>query len=86
MPANVFMNRLELDSDWKALAEEPTVVNATIITPAGNSKDVAVRFRQGDAIGWPPGVQVQLDGVDLAELDASCDTSDNVLLVVGYTR
>lgn len=86
MPANVYMALLDLEETWKPLAEEPTVVNATVITPTTNGKDIAMRFNKGDPTDWPPGMRVELEGVDLAQLEASCDSSDNQLFVVGYTR
>jgi hypothetical protein len=86
MAANVHMKSISLDSNWQPLADEPTVMNATIIASSQNTSNIDVRFRGGPTIKWPPGAAAMLEGVDLSEFEAKKDTSGHWLLVVGYTR
>ncbi len=86
MAANVYMKSFNLGSpNWAKLADEPLVVNATIIASSKNTNPVSVRFRGGTPADWPPGAAALLEGVDLSELEVQ-GGSGHLLLVVGYTR
>ncbi|MEP0848612.1 MAG: hypothetical protein HRF50_17540 [Phycisphaerae bacterium] len=86
MPANVYMKSINLGSpDWEALADEPLVMNATVIASSKNTGNIDVRFREGALAKWPPGAAAMLEGVDLSEIEVK-GSSGHWVLVVGYTR
>jgi len=86
MAANVQMKSFNLGAPTYAkLADESTVMNATIIASVKNANPVNVRFRGGTPASWPPGAAALLEGVDLSEIEVQ-GGSGHSLLVVGYTR
>lgn len=83
---NVYLKSFSLGSgQYVKLADESTVMNATIIASVKNTNPVNVRFRGGTPASWPPGAAALLEGVDLTEFEVQ-GASGHLLLVVGYTR
>ena len=85
MAANVYMKSISLTSEWVKLADEPTVMNATIIASSKNYNEIDVRVNGGPTVKWPAGAAATLEGVDLSQIEVKGGIG-HLVLVVGYTR
>ena len=85
MAANVYMKSISLTSEWVKLADEPLVMNATIIASSKNYNEIDVRVNGGPTVKWPPGASATLEGVDLSQIEVKGGIG-HLVLVVGYTR
>jgi hypothetical protein len=84
VPANaVFESILLGNVEWTKLADEPTVVHATIIASSKNAGSIDMRFRGGPVAKWPPGAAASLEAVDLWEFEVKGQAQHRVL-VAGY--
>lgn len=86
MAGNVYLRSITLgDAQWQPLADEPTVMTATIVASAKNSTPVSVRVDGGAAVSWPPGATARLEGVDLSRIEV-LGSVGHIVLVAAHTR
>lgn len=86
MAANVYLRSFELDGPaWVRLADQSTVLNATLIASILNAQPLNVRWNGGTPAAWPPGAAALFESVDLAEFEVQ-GTGGLALLVVAYSR
>jgi len=78
---NAYLQSILLGSpDWTPLADEPVVVDATIVASRNNDHDFEMRYRGGTPAHWHPGSAVSLESVDLSEFEVKGDLQHRVLV------
>jgi hypothetical protein len=78
---NVILQRVALTDTLKPIAEKPTIATVTLLADPGNSDVLKVGDGKSDPIDLSPGVQVQLERVDLSQVLVSGKESTRLFMV-----
>jgi hypothetical protein len=87
MAANAYVRTIEVTGDWQPLADASLVLNAwiRIWTTMAVTTQLSIRVNGGEPASVPKGVDFNLEGVDLSQIEVKGDGFYRVT-VIGYTR
>lgn len=78
---NVILQRVALTETLKPIADKPTIATVTLLADPGNGDVLKVGDGKGDPVDLSPGVQVQLERVDLSQVLVSGKESTKLFMV-----